>query len=382
LLFVKKKILILIDWFTPGYKAGGPIQSCVNLCRALRSNYDIYVLTTDTDHGENEPYAGIVTNKWIKNAAMDIQLFYAEKKSWNFSELKSVLNKLDAEYVYLNMLFSPLFVLAPLWLKFRNAINSKVILCPRGSLYESALNLKWYKKMPVLLLYKWLGIPGKITFHATNLREEQAIIKYFPHAKVLLADNLPDANQQEFETCVKTAGRIKCIFVARIVPIKNLGFILKVLGEIKAAVNLSIVGPVENEMYWKECNNLAAQLSSNIKVEYLGSKQKDDLPALIKQHHLFILPTLGENFGHAIFEAMLCGRPVLISDQTPWLQLDHQNAGWDISLSAPEKFAAVIENLASCNQEVFDSHAKAAWQYANNFIENSIAKQQYFKLFS
>ena len=36
----------------------------------------------------------------------------------------------------------------------------------------------------------------------------------------------------------------------------------------------------------------------------------------IKEQHLFVLPTFGENYGYAIFESLAIGRPVLISDQT------------------------------------------------------------------
>ena len=59
--------MILVDWYSPGYKAGGPIQSCVNIVNALYKYYDIYVLTSDTDHGETQPYAGIESNKWLKD---------------------------------------------------------------------------------------------------------------------------------------------------------------------------------------------------------------------------------------------------------------------------------------------------------------------------
>ncbi len=76
-----KKLLIITDWFAPGYKAGGPIQSCVNLCAALTSNYDFYVLTTDTDHGETKPYPGIEPDKWLHNAAAGHQYMLSRKKN-------------------------------------------------------------------------------------------------------------------------------------------------------------------------------------------------------------------------------------------------------------------------------------------------------------
>ena len=90
-----KKLLIITDWFAPGYKAGGPIQSCVNLCAALNTDYDIYVLTMDTDHGETEPYPGIEAGKWIYNAALNVQVYYIKKK-------KLALKKISEQVAYVN----------------------------------------------------------------------------------------------------------------------------------------------------------------------------------------------------------------------------------------------------------------------------------------
>jgi len=73
ILINKKKRLILIEWFAPGYKAGGPIQSCVNICRALHTQYDIFVLTSDTDHGETAPYPGKISNQWITDGAVLVE---------------------------------------------------------------------------------------------------------------------------------------------------------------------------------------------------------------------------------------------------------------------------------------------------------------------
>jgi glycosyltransferase involved in cell wall biosynthesis len=377
-----KKLLILVDWFAPGYKAGGPIQSCVNICAALKDSYQIYVLTTDTDHGETKSYAGIKSNEWLYNESLGANIFYIQKPKFKAAQLAAQIKQVDADFIYLNHLFSPYFVVYPLWLKWMNKIRGKVIVCPRGALYDSALFLKYYKKKPLLNVYKWTGMHRKVTFHATNEREQEAIEKYFPGSNILVADNLPDANQKAFESCVKESGTLNCIFIARIVPIKNLLFLLQVLQQVKATLSLTIVGPIEDTAYWENCKVAIQNLPVNITVEYAGSILKNELPALIQQHHLFVLPTTGENFGHAIFEALLSGRPVLISDQTPWLQLEEKKIGWDLTLADPKKFTAVIEQLAEANQYEFDSYANASWHYARNFIDNNAAKNQYFNLFS
>ncbi|UEG49447.1 glycosyltransferase [Ferruginibacter lapsinanis] len=377
----RKRILILIDWFAPGYKAGGPIQSCVNIAFALKDEFEVFVLTTDTDHGEIVPYSNVSTNEWIDYEQSGIMVYYARKRSLSFDQIKNEITSVNADFVYLNLLFSPYFAIYPLWLHFRNKISGKVILCPRGTLYESALSYKAYKKRPFVFLYKLMGIAKKIKFHATNEREFEAIQKYFPGSNVVIADNLPNTNQPAFTGCIKNVGSLHCIFIARIVAIKNLLFLLNVLENVKADVLLTIVGPAEDNNYWETCKQKIATLPDNIKTTYLGAKQNNELLRLLQQNHLFVLPTTGENFGHAIFESFLAGRPVLISDQTPWLGLKQYKAGWDLPLAKPELFTEAIEQLASCDQQEFDTYANSAWQYANNFISDPTLKQQYYKLF-
>ncbi len=377
----KRKLLILIDWFYPGYKAGGPIQSCINLCKALNTQYDIYVLTTDTDHGDAEPYIGIRDSTWLYNNQLGVNVFYLKKKTFSLKQLAAQIRFVNADVIYLNHLFSPRFVVYPLWLLYRHIIKAKVVVCPRGALYNSALSLKQYKKRPLLYLYKWLSVHKIITFHATNKREAAAIQQYFPGSRVVEADNLPSMVQQSFESIEKEAGKIKCIFIARVVPIKNLLFLLQVLSDIKQQVFLTVAGPVENEMYWEECKKYISILPPNITVNYVGAKKNDELADLIRQHHLFVLPTTGENFGHSIFEAMQAGRPVLISDQTPWQNLQSKKAGWDIALDR-DKFIHVIKEVTELDQQGFDIYAKGAWLFAKDFINDSTARLQYFDLFS
>ena len=377
----RKKILILIEWFTPGYKAGGPIQSCVNLCIALKDRYDLYILTTNTDHGESIPYDEVTTNQWNYQDNVGAMVYYAEKNI-PFKQLGEQVTLIAADFVYLNLLFSPRFVLYPLWLKYRNKINCPVIVCPRGTLYDSAVSLKSYKKKPLLILLRWMGIQKKIIFHATNEREEKAIHQYFPKSNVLIADNLPDILQPPFISCPKTTGSLHCIFIARIVAIKNLLFLIQLMGEVQQTITLTIVGPVEEADYWATCKKAIAQLPQRIQINYTGPKKNDQLAALLQQHHLFVLPTTGENFGHAIFEALRAGRPVLISDQTPWLNLTQFNAGWSLPLNKKQAFISVLEKAAAWNQQEFNGHAEAAWNYANNFINNPTLIQPYLQLFS
>ena len=378
----KNKILIVVDWFAPGYRAGGPIQSCVNVAFALKEQYGIMVFTSDTDYGVNEPYPDIVSNQWVNDLDPAIDVYYSRKSNLSLKQIKDVVVGTGAEFVYLNHLFSPRFVVYPLWLKWRRVIKGKVVVCPRGALYESALSVKRYKKMPFLKLFKWMGIHKMVRFHATNEREQKAILDYFPGSEVLIADNLPNSRQPAFSSIPKEKGTVKCIFIARIHPIKNLLFLLKALSQVRSHVSLTVIGPMEDENYWGKCKAQIAVLPGNIAVNYIGAKPNHELIVFLQDHHLLILPTTGENFGHSIFESFLAGRPVLIRDQTPWQNLQEINVGWDLPLNRPEYFIAAIEEAAAWNQADFLHSAQSSWQYAKRFIDNPDLKQQYLELFS
>ena len=60
----KKTVLIFIDWFLPGYKAGGPIRSVANLITHLRNDFKFLVITRNTDYCETIPYKEIQSDQW------------------------------------------------------------------------------------------------------------------------------------------------------------------------------------------------------------------------------------------------------------------------------------------------------------------------------
>jgi glycosyltransferase involved in cell wall biosynthesis len=378
----KKKILVLVDWFAPGYKAGGPIQSCVNFAFAMKREFSIHVLTTDTDHGETVPYAGITAGQWTNDLHPDIRVFYLRKAGLTRTRLLEQIEAVKPDFVYLNHLFSPLFVVYPLWLAYTGRLRSQVVICPRGALYDSALAVKTWKKTPFLRLFRWMGLHRRVLFHATNERERAAILQYFPRSRVVIADNLPRMNQPAFVSRAKERGVVRIIFVARLVSIKNLLYFLRALEGVRASVELSVVGPIEDKGYWEECRAQIAKMPDHIAVNYLGPRRNDELMPLLQEHHVFASPTTGENFGHSIFEALLAGRPVLISDQTPWLGLVTRKVGWDLPLADPGGFARVVEEAAAWDQEGFDQWARSAWEYARHFIENPELQRQYIQLFA
>jgi glycosyltransferase involved in cell wall biosynthesis len=97
-------------------------------------------------------------------------------------------------------------------------------------------------------------------------------------------------------------------------------------------------------------------------VTYKGFVQPDEVAITLKNYHALFLPSRGENFGHVILESFMAGRPVIISDQTPWKNLAEQKAGWELPLQNKMDFARVINGLAQMSQSGYNEWCKGAWQ--------------------
>ena len=59
----------------------------------------------------------------------------------------------------------------------------------------------------------------------------------------------------------------------------------------------------------------------------------------------FLFPTFSENYGHVIVEALSVGTLVIISDRTPWNDVEESGVGWAIALDNTIKFKEVINQV-------------------------------------
>ena len=376
------KILLFTDWYEPGFKGGGPIRSAVNFVREMCSDYDIYIFTADRDLGDTKPYIGIETDKWIRRE--NIHVFYASPQWLSWRNIKNLISTVAPDFIYLNSMYSRYFTIYPLLLHRVNKIFSQIILAPRGMLRKGAIRYKARKKKLFLLMLKSIHLLKKVSVHATDEQEKRDVSAHLPG--ILGVKVIPNfsAAIPSYLFLMKKAGEINLLFISRISTIKNLTFLLAALSRIGGSitVKLTIRGTIEDDSYWNECKTLINKLPGNVMAHYDGPVDTEKVCSLIQQNHLFVLPTFGENFGHAIFEALAAGRPVLISDQTPWRHLEQQHAGWDLPLDDPRAFINVIECVAEMDSTAFEQWSRGAWEYAKAHSENATLREQYKELFS
>jgi len=378
---MKKKILLFIDWFDPAFKAGGPIRSCVNFAMNEGDTYDIFIFTSDRDLGDDKPFKGIQSDQWL-NYKKEIKVYYASAGSLKLKFIRSVIESIQPDFIYLNSVFSRAFTIYPLLLKRFYGVNGTVVLSPRGMLKPSALNFKPVRKKLFLWLIKKFGVTRSVRFHATDGTEVFDVKKIFADNEVYQASNFSSDVQPQQEITNKQKGEIAILFLGRIHPIKNLDYLLNALMPLQGAVTLSIVGVLEQKEYWNYCTEIIKRLPPSCKVEYLGEIPHHLLAGVLAKHHIFALPTKGENFGHAIFDALIAGKPVLISDQTPWRGLQQRNAGWDLPLANPELFSEALQQAIDWNFEEYSLSARAAFELSLEEAKQTGLKEKYKQIFS
>lgn len=376
------KVLIFTDWYFPGHKAGGPIQSCRNLVEMLNQEIDFYVFTSDTDLNERAPYENITTGVWCAGPANEM-VYYSRNKRISASLIRRIIKELQPDIVYFNSMYSPKFTILPLMVLKLMRFKGKIILAPRGNLHKGAISLKPVKKKMYLRLFSLLKLNRGIQFHATGLEEEKDILRMFPGSSVIVAGNIPDMDIKSSISGEKEVNKVKLIFYSRIHPTKNTKYLLRVLRDNKfnGEIVLDIFGDAVSKNYLDDCMQIAQELASNIKVRFMGGATQKEMLSIIPGYDVFVLPTLGENFGHVIFESLMLGVPVLISDQTPWKNLAEVHAGWDISLKQPEIFAEKIIELLAMDMDTHLHWCNGARNCAESYIQNGNFKRKYLELF-
>jgi glycosyltransferase involved in cell wall biosynthesis len=373
--------LIVYDYFYPAYQAGGPVQSLTNLAAALNNEQNAAVVCGAVDLQEKGNLPGITIDSW---ESVNFPASNAHLKVWYASKLnkgmfKKCLQDSSCSTVYLNGMFSYRFVIIPLLAIDKS--KTKVVLCPRGMLQSGALAGKSFKKKIYLTLLKLSGLVKNITWHATNAEEEEDIKKVFGKGvEVMVAANIPKAPVSNVVRTEKVPGQLRLIYLSLIAEKKNLLQVIELVNNSAANISLDIYGPVKDAAYWKKCEQAVA--GTNGKVNYKGDIRPELVQDTFVKYDASILLTKGENFGHALYESLSTGRPVITSYFTPWNELEQKRAGWNLDISDNDACLQKMESICKMDNDAFYAYCKGAYAVAQKYYAEASDMTNYHKLFS
>ncbi|MEO6490243.1 MAG: glycosyltransferase [Ferruginibacter sp.] len=323
----------------------------------------------------NTTLENIKTDTWV-NYNGNTQVWYASADKRSDSILKQV-DIVKPDILYMVGIFSWHFNIVPF-------IFSKVatkIISVRGMLHPGALTQKRHKKQLFLKIARMFNLQKNAIFHATDEKEAVYIKNIFGEdIRVTIAGNFP-RKLRPSPLLLKEPYKLKLLTIGLISPMKNHLLVLQSLKQCTSGVEYHICGPVKDMEYWQLCLAQIRDLPSNISVHYHGEVQPQSIEEYLAKAHVFILPSKSENFGHAIYEALSAGKPVITSFFTPWQNLETAHAGLNVELSEIS-IKNGIQVFVAMDETEFRSWRDSAVEYARTIINIEDIKLQYKNVFT
>ena len=220
--------------------------------------------------------------------------------------------------VWVHSMWSPLVIKASI-----NAllVGKKLIRMPHGCTDPEKLRFHWHKKRWIAPIERWMFR------HADRIiatcEEEIAWIKSFEPAvkNVELIELSPPKweNKHLFSQSESTRSTssesLKLLYVGRLHKLKGVNYLLDAIAQLSdpRSVELRLIGKDEGE--GKSLKKQAARLNLNAKFEGIVSEEAKN--AAYDWCDTLVLPTLSENFGLVIAEALERGKRVITTDGAP-----------------------------------------------------------------
>ena len=354
-------VLILLPTYWPGHEATGPNQSIASLCDALADRYDFRIVGRRRS-GPKPVATPVATDEWIDQGFAKAR-YLPDSRAWA-AGLSRLLTTTPYDIILAGSFFDAFLVLPTLVLRRLGRLPARpIIVSPRGELSPGALGLKPYRKKIFIALA-----------HPTSDLEDQELSRAFPWLRrTAIAPNIRHLVPLPEGPAESAPGApLRVVFLSRIDRKKNLDFALRALQSVRATVCFDIYGPVSDPDFMGECEALMRKLPSHIEAHYCGAAPNDAVVSILARYDLFFLPTLSENYGHAIVDALIAGVPILISDQTPWTGLEAARAGWSLPLDDPGAFTRVIDEFAA-----LPSPERKTWRAgARDYIDDRLNQNE------
>jgi glycosyltransferase involved in cell wall biosynthesis len=365
----EQRVFVLYPYYWPNFKAGGPTQSLFNLAAILKDEIDFFIVSYDKDIDGSGGGDILAKNNWSIGPNGE-KIFYTEKITLGL--IARLTSEIKPHLLYINGIFN--FQTTLFGLICARIFKFNVVISPRGMLQRWALNKKSGRKKWYIFLIKFL-IKGKDNWHATDVKERDDITRIFkPSGSIFIAPNVPRYPTKYTEVSLANSVPIRLIFLSLINKNKNLHLVIDAVNN-NPAFTLDIFGPASDKSYWMLCEGLI----KSDRISYKGSIPPWTVPEVLQGYHFFVLPTEGENFGHAIFDALASCVPVLITKHTPWKEIEEKQCGFYIDLSKNIALAELLKEIENMGNQSYLAYRKNSLSYAENYWqENDYVKHYNF----
>ena len=209
--------------------------------------------------------------------------------------------------------------------------GKKLVRMPHGCTDPAKLRHHWHKKRWIAPIERWLFRRAEKI--VATCEDEVKWIKVFePRVKRIEIVSLCSSAEvfSHKERKERKDGELRLLYVGRLHPLKGVEFLLEAMRQIKLdkgtfhSLQLKIIGKDEGE--GPRLRKMAAD--ATLDVEFCGIASEESKELAYGWCDVLVLPTLSENFGLVVAEALERGKRVITTDGAPaWGEaLDEQSS--------------------------------------------------------
>jgi len=171
------------------------------------------------------------------------------------------------------------------------------------------------------------------------------------------------------------------LFLSRLHPVKGLENLIRAWFQVQPRGWQLIIAGNGESGYQAKLQEKVYELGLQQDILFENGVYGEEKWNLICKADVFILPSLNENFGIVIAEALACGVPVITTTETPWQGLREHNCGWWVDVGVKPLVNAITEASQLSNEQLI-SMGNRGKQYVSrefNWQETSIKMKVLYK---
>ena len=257
------------------------------------------------------------------------------------------------------------------------------VLSPHGMLYPTALAISRWKKIPMLKLWFRKDIMMATCLHATSRQEADHCRTFGYKGQIAIIPNavvFPKGVELKQNNYRDVKGRRQIGFLGRLHPIKKVENIIyaidKLSSEQQNLVSLQIIGKYDDQ-YEQWLKDEVKRLGLEDCVEFVGFVSGKEKYERLSKLSALMVPSVQENFGMIVPEALICGTPVYASLGTPWEELNTIHCGWWKD-NSPETIADVIHEIVTkSDEEILQMGAVGRQLMKDKYEQHKVARMMF-----
>jgi glycosyltransferase involved in cell wall biosynthesis len=375
------KILHVVPTYFPALRYGGPIYSVHALCRHLvAAGHGVHVITTsvngpkdsDVPHDRPVELDGVQVHyyrsRWFR------RLFFSTDLA---ARLMVDIGNFDVAHLHSVFLF-------PTLVGARASARAGVpyVLSPRGMLVRDLIERRSTAlKRAWICLVERTNLARAARIHVTSEEERRAVVDLgLALAPTSVIPNGVDApisispNTVSPDVRALVAQGIDILSFGRISWKKGLDRLIRSMVALPTR-KLVVAGNDEDQLT-PVLQNAAKELGVSSRVEFLPRQiGVVDREALFAAARVFALPSLSENFGNVITEALIRRLPVVVTNRVGAADIVEASGAGIVVGSDLKEFASALEGLLDSEDRRVAMGA-AGENYAREFLSwRGIARQ-------